>query len=265
MKKSEFDLTRANACFLRGDYKSAFSMYLNAAVSEHLPEAAFNVAYMYYHGLFVPQSYALARRYYMAAQMLDGGAAQFNLALMCLRGQGVPADYSEAARYMKISAANDCVNAQLYLGVAYTIGCMFDPQEIECLSLIPYYRVVKRDAQALLAGDVMQLDDARFDALEPDEFCAAEMFAAAAAHKDTTYISEQVGAGQELLGHALIEGLGVSYDPEAGYQMLERAVEENGSVRAAIFLEQNKEKALIYGVNTEKSRVLLEEASDERI
>lgn len=263
MANATFDFSRANACFLRGDYKTAFSMYLNAAVQAHDAEAAFNVAYMYYHGLFVPQSYSLARRYYMAAQMLDGGAAQFNLALMYLRGQGGAADYHEAARYMKISAASGCVNAQLYLGVAYTIGCMFDPQEIECLSLIPYYRVVERDAQLLLAGDVMQLDDARFEVLEPDEQYATEMFAAAAAHKDTTYISEQVGAGQELLGHALIEGLGTTYDLEAGYKMMERAVEENGSVGAAMFLRQNKEKAQIYGVDTEKGRVLLQETGDE--
>ncbi len=265
MTNSTIDPAGANGCFLRGDYRSAFSMYLSAAVREHHPEAAFNVAYMYYHGLYVPQSYSLSRRYYMAAQMLDGGAAQFNLALMCLRGQGGAADYHEAARYMKISAANGCINAQLYLGVAYTIGCMFDPQEIECLSLIPYYRVVERDAQLLLAGDVMQLDDARFEVLEPDEQYATEMFAAAAAHKDTTYISEQVGAGQELLGHALIEGLGAVYDPEAGYKMMERAVEENGSVRAAMFLEQNKEKAKIYGVDPEKGRALLQKTSEEQV
>ena len=105
MANATFDFSRANACFLRGDYKTAFSMYLNAAVQAHDAEAAFNVAYMYYHGLFVPQSYSLARRYYMAAQMLDGGAAQFNLALMYLRGQGGAAD--DSCRFLRSTSKDE--------------------------------------------------------------------------------------------------------------------------------------------------------------
>jgi hypothetical protein len=69
-----FDQVRADALFLKGEYLSAFEMYLNEARESRDPRAAFDVAYMCHRGIGVPQNFGLAREFYIAASMLEGGA-----------------------------------------------------------------------------------------------------------------------------------------------------------------------------------------------
>lgn len=261
MKEKGFDCIRANSLFLRGMSKEAFEEYFKGAVEYHDRWAAFNLAFMYYMGIGVPKNYPMARKFWTAASNIEGGEAQFNLALMCLRGQGEPADYRAAAEYMRVAAARGCVNAQLYLGVAYTLGYMFDPMDIECLSLIPFYRVIKRDMNLNYltgSGYDQRLEDERYEVLSADEIDAVEMFEAAAKHKDTMYIDEQVGVAKETVGRSLIEGFGKDYDPREGYRMLETAALEHNSRAAAIFLVAHKDEARFYGVDPKKIEHLLE-------
>ena len=262
MGERKFELFYANGLFLRGHHRQAFEEYFRGATEEQDAEAAFNLAFMYHQGISVPRNYFMARRFYVAASGLEGGEAQFNLALMCLRGQGVAADAARAAEYMKTSAARGCVNAQLYLGAAYTMGYMLDPVDIECISLIPFYRIVERRQSELYlaeAGGDPQLEDERYEVLEADEQYAMEMLTAAAAHKDATYINEQVGVAKQALGQAYIEGFGPEYDPARGYRLLEEAAVRHGSVGAAAYLMQNKDSARVYGINAQKVVYLLEE------
>ena len=261
MAEKTFDCIHANSLFLRGYHRAAFEEYLRGAVDEHNLQAAFNLAFMYYVGAGVPKNDYMARKFWIASSNLEGGEAQFNLALMCLRGQGEPADFYEAAKLMKISAARGCVNAQLYLGVAYTLGYMFDPVDIECLSLIPFYRVIKKNPNAYyLAGKGFdqRLEDERYEVISADELDAMEMFEAAARHKDTTYIDKQVGVAKETIGRSLIEGFGKDYDPREGYRMLETAALEHHSKAAALFLATHKDEAHFYGVDPKKIEHLLE-------
>lgn len=261
MQKKEFRLFRANALFLRGHYREAFEEYFHGAVDEREPIAAFDLAFMYYMGKGVPRNYMMAHRYYVAASGLPDGEAQFNLALMHLRGQGVEPDAHRAAEYMKTSAARGCVNAQLYMGAAYTMGYMFDPADIECISLIPFYRIIERKQPTLYlsgkCGD--SFEDQRFAVLEADEQYAVEMLEAAASHKDTTYIDKQVGVAKMAQGLAYIEGLGMEYDPSKGYKLIEQAAMHHGCADAARYLVQNKDTARVYGVNAQKVIYLLEE------
>ena len=262
MQAREFRLFRANANFLKGRYREAFEEYFYGAVDKREPIAAFNLAFMYYRGLGVPRNYMMAHRFFVAASGLEGGEAQFNLALMYLRGQGVEADAARAAEYMKISAARECINAQLYLGAAYTMGYMFDPVDIECISLIPFYRIIQRNPSQLYlsgAGSDSRLEDRRFEVLEADEQCAVEMLRAAAGHKDTTYIDKQVGVAKMTLGQAYIEGFGDEYDPLKGYKLIEEAAIRHNSAEAATYLLQNKDTAKVYGVNAARVTYLLEE------
>ena len=262
MITKEFDLFYANALFLKKQYRDAFEEYFSGAIDHHSPQAAFNLAFMYHLGISVPRNYMMAHKFYIAASNLDGGEAQFNLALMYLRGQGVDVDPRRAADYMKISAARECINAQLYLGAAYTMGRMFDPMDIECISLIPFYRVIKRDISSLYlsgTGHDRQLDDAMYEVFDADEYDAVEMFEAAAGHKDITYIEEQVGIAKETLGHALIEGVGREYAPEKGFKLIEKAAVEHGSKEAALFLNMNKDKAKAYGIDAAKTKYLIED------
>ena len=262
MHKREFRLFRANALFLRGHYREAFEEYFHGAVDEREPIAAFNLAFMYHQGFGVPRNYMMAHRYYIAASGLEGGEAQFNLALMYLRGQGVTVDAGRAAEYMKTAAARECINAQLYLAAAYTMGYMFDPVDIECISLIPFYRVIERKRSELYlsgAGGGTRLEDTRYEVLEADEQYAVEMLEAATRHKDTTYIDKQVGVAKMTLGQAYIEGFGDEYDPMKGYKLIEEAAIRHNSTEAAMYLLQDKDTAKVYGVNAQKVIYLLEE------
>ena len=254
----DFDFNHADAQFLRGEYSLAFSLYFEGATRFHDPRAAFNVAYMYHRGIYVPRNFELAHEFYGAAAMLEGGAAEFNRALLYLRGQGRGADFEEAARHMKRAATLGCPDARLYLGVAYTTGCMFDPMDIECLSMIPFYRVVARDADQLLLGGQggdPQVEARRFEVIEANEEDAVAMFESAADIEDTTYVEKQVGTAKMTLGRALIEGVGREYDPARGYQLLVSAAIDHGSREAALLLTANAETAAAYGV--QKDALLL--------
>ena len=261
MQAREFRLFRANANFLKGRYRDAFEEYFYGAVDKREPIAAFNLAFMYHQGISVPRNYMMAHRFFVAASGLEGGEAQFNLALMYLRGQGVEPDAKRAAEYMKASAACECINAQLYLAAAYTMGYMFDPVDIECISLIPFYRIIERKQSRLYlsgAGGDARLEDGRYEVLEADEQYAVELLRAAAGHKDTTYIDEQVGVAKMTLGQAYIEGFGDEYDPGKGYKLIEAAAIRHGSQEAATYLLQNKDTAKVYGVNAARVTYLIE-------
>lgn len=253
-----FDNITADALFLQGKHREAFERYFHGATELRDERAAFDLAYMYHRGFYVPRNYAMARKFYHAASAMEGGAPLFNLALMEIRGQGEAPDLKSALRHMEEASALDCPDAQLYLGTAYTLGCVFDPLNIECLSMIPFYRVIPRAEQALLwSGEYdATLEDERFSVIEADEQKATEMFTRAASHKDDTYISPQIGSARLALGQALIEGFGMEYDPRRGYQLLEKAALENGSREAAAFLTAHREEARIWGIAERKLAML---------
>lgn len=253
-----FDNVTADALFLQGKHREAFERYFHGATELHDERAAFDLAYMYHRGFYVPTNYPLARKFYHAASAMEGGAPLFNLALMEIRGLGAPPDLRAAIRHMEEAAALDNPDAQLYLGTAYTLGCVFDPLNIECLSMIPFYRVIPRTEQPLLwngGGDTV-LEDERFSVIEADEVAATEMFSRATKHKDDTYISPQIGAARVALGQALIEGFGTDYDPRRGYKLLERAALENGSREASAFLIAHHAEARIWGITEGKLALL---------
>ncbi len=258
--KELFDNVSADACFLRGEYDKAFEMYFRGATVWHDSRAAFDVAFMYYFGLHVPKNDFMARDFYFAASAMDGGAALFNLALMDIRGQGAAADLDLAVRRMKQAAVNGCVDAQLYLGTAYTVGCVFDPLNIECLSLIPFYRVKPGSERRLLfgQGNDEAMEQHRFSVIEADELAAMEMFTLAAEQEECTYIDDQIGHARTMVGRALVEGFGAEYDPAKGYRMLEQAALENRSREAAAILAAEGEKARAYGIAPQTLKYLSE-------
>jgi len=260
-----FDNITADALFLQGKYREAFERYFHGATELRDERAAFDLAYMYHRGFYVPTNYPMARKFYHAASAMEGGAPLFNLALMEIRGLGAPPDLKAALRHMEEAAALDSPDAQLYLGTAYTIGCVFDPLNIECLSMIPFYRVIPRTEQNLLTGAGLdpELENERFSVIEADEQGAIEMFARATRHRDDTYISPQIGAARVALGQALIEGFGPEYDPRKGYRLLEKAALANGSREAAAYLTAHREEAHIYGIDAGRTKYLLGGEAEE--
>ncbi len=253
-QENDFDFVHADAMFLRGEHRAAFEEYFYAATALHEPRAAFDVAFLYQMGYGVPRNFKMARDFYQAALILDGGVAAFNLAMMDLRGLGGAVDFEGAARWMKRAAAEDCIDAQTYLGLAYTLGCLFDPLEIECISMIPYRRLISRSTGRLLYAQEFDptADARRYEVLEADGEAAVEMFRRASRHKDDTYIEKQLGDAHFMLGQALIEGLGDEYDPAKGFRLIKRAALRHGSEEAAGYLAAHREKALAYGVDPKK-------------
>ena len=253
-----FDWTKADVRFLNGDYKEAFELYFLGANKYKNSRAAFDLAYMYHRGIYVPKNYKMARDYYSYAAFIDGGAPYFNLALMCLRGQGEKVDFKKAVEYMKRADCMGCVDAQIYLGTAYMVGYVFDPVEIECISMIPFYRVIKRDPSSRFIGDGRSdiydntLEAERFGVIEADEFEAMEMFEKASSQKDITYIEQQVGNAKFVLGQALVEGIGREYSLEKGYALIEKAAVQNASKEAALYLLAHSDEAKVYGVDPSK-------------
>ncbi len=256
---------KADAAFVKGDYEAAFWGYFEGAVDFGDARSAFNLAFMYHQGYHTPRNYVWARKYYHLASYHFGGEAKFNLALMHMRGQGGNTDHRGAYEFMKASAAEGCVHAQMYLGVAYTLGCIFDPVETECISLIPFPRVIKRAPDVLLlagAGSDPTLEDKRFEIIEADGDDAVEMFRLASEHEDDTYIEQQVGQAKFEIGRAIAEGLGSEYDPQKGFKLMEAAALTHDCKDALRYLYKNAPAAKVYGINTRRIALMLGEAEE---
>jgi len=196
----------------------------------------------------------------MVASLEDGGVACFNMALMYLRGQGVCVDFKKAIELMNRSANLGCANAMLYLGLAYILGYAYDPVEIECLSLIPSYRVIYKDINAPLLDGASydpDIEDRRYEAIEADGDDAVAMYhRLTVEHSDDPYASTQCGEAKLMLGRAYIEGLGNHYDPLSGYQMIYNAAMIYGSSEAAQYLLTNAKIAKKYNVDVDKIELL---------
>ena len=242
-----YDKLRADVTFLRGEYEKAAEMYREGA-REGDVGAAFNYGYCLLHGIGTEYSPEEAKSFFAFARDMEGGESCYNLAMLYLHGEGVRRDYKQALKYMKISASQGCIEAQLYLGMAYTTGYMLEP-DIIGISMIPYHKPEYRDPYvALLTGDVPNAEEdeeLRFSALEADARMAFEWFRRAA-HHDPTYVASLVAKGQYLYAKCYIDGLGTDFDNKKGL-MLMLAAGKSGSNEAVNYLAENgiKPEALL--------------------
>ncbi len=68
-------------------------------------DAQFNLALMYYNGLYVPQDYAEAAKWYRKAAEQGHAKAQYNLDLMYGKGLGVSQDEAQAHMWFNLAAS----------------------------------------------------------------------------------------------------------------------------------------------------------------
>ncbi|MBA5867012.1 MAG: sel1 repeat family protein [Nitrospira sp. CR1.3] len=95
---------RADKAYLKSDYeKSAKELEPLANMGE--PRAQYNLALLYDQGLGVPQSDALALRWYSRAAEQGEQRAQYNLGLMYMNGQGTAPDLVLAYYWISLSLA----------------------------------------------------------------------------------------------------------------------------------------------------------------
>ena len=233
-----YDKLKADVAYLRGDTALAASMYLEGA-REGDSVAAFNYGYCLLHGIGTDYNPSEAKSFFAFARDMEGGESCYNLAMLYLHGEGVRRDYKEALRYMKISASRGCVEAQLYLGMAYTLGAVFEP-EISAICLIPYHKAEYIPSDEFLLGGAVDMEaeeEARMSVISSDDREAFEWFRMAA-HSDPTYAEDLVARGQFMYAKCYLDGFGTHYDRTKGARLMLLAG-KNGSREAVEYLEAN--------------------------
>lgn len=228
----------ADALFIKGEYEAAADAYHEGARNGD-PLSAFNYGYCLWRGIGRDYDPTEAKSYFSFARGLEGGEAYYNLAMLYLHGEGVTQNFELAHKYMKMSAEDGCVEAELYMGMACTLGCMFEPDVIG-ISMIPYHKAEYRDiATPLLTGYVPDFDeeDQRFAVVKADAREAFLWFRAAARH-DSTYVGELVAKGKYLYAKCYIDGLGTDFDRTKGTRLMLLAG-KGGSAEAVAFLKEN--------------------------
>lgn len=230
-----FELNKAKVLFLDKEYEKAAQMFYEGA-SEGNAEAAFNYGYCLMHGYGVEKDFSMAKSFYTFASQTVGEAA-YNLAVMYLHGIGIKRDYRKTHEYMRDAAEMGVIEAQLYLGVAYTLGSLFEP-DITSISLIPYH-TPEYDAPAMyIGGDVPNFsedEEARIAAVRQDAISAFTWFRTAAKHSPD-YVEELSGKGKFLYARCFIDGLGTDFNRERGNALMLLAAAD-GSQEAMTYLE----------------------------
>ncbi len=229
----------ADVLFMRGEHEKAAEIYLEAARDGDI-DASFNYGYCLMHGIGVDYDPTEAKSFFAFARDMEGGESCYNLAMLYLHGEGVRRDYRQALRYMRISASQGCIEAQLYLGMAYTTGYMLEP-DVQSICMIPFHKPEYRTPDTfLLMGDIPDAEadeEARFSVISADARRAFEWFRRAA-HHDPTYVASLVAKGQYLYAKCYIDGLGTDFDRQKG-ELLMLAAGKSGSEEAVAYLTEN--------------------------
>jgi uncharacterized protein len=103
------------------DVQSALK-WLRASAGQNNPNAAFYLGYLYEHGKYVPQDYALAFQNYQIAAQAHYGPAENNLAFLYQKGQGVTRNSAKAIDLYIASAQHGDPVGQVNLASLYYTG-----------------------------------------------------------------------------------------------------------------------------------------------
>ena len=233
-----YDKSTADVAFMQGDLGTAAAMYLEGA-RDGDALASFNYGYCLWRGMGVAYDPREAKSFFAFARDLEGGEACYNIAMLYLHGEGVAKNYVKSYEYMKISAEQGCIEAQLYLGMAYTSGCMFEP-DVTGISMIPCHTPEYRSDDLLLDGDVIDFEEdeaLRYSAIKQDARSAFEWFQTAARHK-TDYVEDLVAKGKYLYARCYVDGLGTDFDRDKSVRLMLLA-QRSGSPEAAAYILEN--------------------------
>ena len=233
-----YEKSIADLAFMEGNFESAAQMYLEGARDGDVM-ASFNYGYCLWRGKGVAYDPKEAKSFFAFARDLEGGEACYNIAMLYLHGEGVVKDYVKSYEYMKISAGQGCIEAQLYLGMAYTSGCMFEP-DIVGINMIPCHTPEYRVDNFLLDGEVVdfELDEAlRYSAVKQDARQAFDWFQAAARHS-TEYVEDLVAKGKYLYARCYVDGLGTDFDRDKSVRLM-FAAQKSGSPEATAYILEN--------------------------
>ena len=233
------DFLAAKVVYMRGEYEKAAELFREGA-REGDVMSAFAYGYSLLYGIGVPYNPCEAKSFFSFARDLEGGEAAYNLAVMYMHGLGVARNYKKSFEYMQAAAHKGCIEAELYLGMAYTTGYWLEP-DIISISIIPYHKPDYRvGTEYMLMGDVpdAELDEElRFSVVSADGGQAFEWFRAAARH-DPTYVADLVAKGQFLYAKCYLDGLGTDFDRVKGTRLM-LVAGKSGSMEAVDYLTEN--------------------------
>ena len=238
----DLNVKQVNVIFMEGRHSAAVEMYRELA-AEGDAEAAFNYAFCRLFGLGCSVDESEARSFFVFASGFIPDAF-YNLSIMCMHGKGMPRDYKKAAQYMRDAADGGVIEAQLYLGVAHTLGMMYEP-DIIAISLIPYHTSIGADPTLAIEGDVTDFereDEERCSAVRFDPHSAFEWFREAAMHSPD-YVEELSQKGKFLYARCFVDGLGVDFDRDRANRLMLIAARD-GSEDALSYLTVNAPYAL---------------------
>ena len=233
-----YEKSIADVAFMEGDFSRAAEMYLEGA-RDGDELAAFNYGYCLWRGLGVSYDPKEAKSFFAFAREMEGGESCYNLAMLYLHGEGVTKDFKTAYEYMKISAGQGCIEAQLYLGMAYASGCMLEP-EIVGICMIPCHTPEYIDMGRMIDGDIpdSELDEElRYSAVKQDARRAFECFQSAARHS-SDYVEELVAKGKYLYARCYVDGLGTDFDRDKSLRLMLQA-HKSGSQEATNYIIEN--------------------------
>ena len=251
------DVKTANVLFIEGKYAEAAEMY-SLGASEGDAECAFNYGYCLYRGIGVEKNRELAKSYFVFSSEVIPEAS-YNLAVMYLYGEGVTRDFIKSARFMRDAAAKGVIEAQLYMGVAHTLGDLFEP-DIAFLSRIPYHKPEYRTEETMLLGEITpeefeKEEQKRMRAVRFDPQAAFFWFKRAADHSPD-YVEELSHKSKYLYARCFLDGLGTDFDRDRANSLM-LAAAADGSPEALYYLEtdapyvlaQLKDKELLGRIN----------------
>ena len=235
-----FDSARGVTLFLKGDHAGAAELFRRGA-EEGDAESAFRYAECLLHGYGTERDPKEAKSFFAFARDLPGGDSLYNLAILSLHGEGVSKNFRKAFSHMSAAGAAGCIEAQLYLGMAYTVGALLEP-DIVGISRIPFHTPIYRADTPMLAGEVpeevlLKEEEERYSVLEADGHHAFLWFRAAAYH-DATYVSDLVAKGKFLYAKCYADGLGTDFQREKAVRLM-IAAGKSGSADAVAYLGEH--------------------------
>lgn len=233
------DFMGAKALYVKGEYEEAARLFYEGA-REGDVNSAFAYGYCLLYGIGTSTDYAAAKSYFSFAREMEGGEAAYNLAVMYMHGTGVSRNYKKSFEYMQAAALKGCIEAQLFLGMAYTTGYWLEP-DIVSVTILPFHKADYRiGTEYMLMGEVpdAELDEElRFSVVSADGRQAYEWFKAAARH-NPTYSADLVAKGQFLYAKCYLDGLGTDFDRVKGTRLMLLAG-KSGSSEAINYLTEN--------------------------
>jgi TPR repeat protein len=199
--------------FLDGSFSEAAELFHEGAREGDIL-SSFNYAYCLWRGIGVKKNVNEAKSFFSFARDMKGGESCYNLAMIYMQGDCVAKNYRKALDYMKAAAERGCVEAQLYLGMAYTAGCIFEP-DVVGIKMIPTHTPEYAVDMPLLEGPIPEFDEEdeelRYSAVKQDQHLAFQWFQISSRH-DPTNVEELVAKGKFLYAKCYVDGLGVEFD-----------------------------------------------------